>query len=99
VYPRVLRAHGYRRELDALLEANTDPRHPVLPAAAGRLAEEVLLFGTFHEGAELARRWQAHADTLALVAPFGQAPGDILAMIDAVAPHGDNRRARVHCCA
>ncbi len=85
VYPRVLRAHGYRRELDALLEANTDPRHPVLPSQATRLADDVLVFGTYQDAPELCRRWQAHADALALVAPFGVTADDLVATIDAVA--------------
>ena len=84
VYPRVLRAHGYGRELDALLAANSDPRRPVLPARATRLADEVLMFGTYREAAELCRRWHAHADALALVAPFGVPTDDIIATIDAV---------------
>jgi alkanesulfonate monooxygenase SsuD/methylene tetrahydromethanopterin reductase-like flavin-dependent oxidoreductase (luciferase family) len=84
VYPRVLATHGYRPALEALLEANADPRHPVLPAQATRLAEEVLMFGTYDDGPDLARRWQAHADALALVMPFGLAPDAILATIDAV---------------
>jgi hypothetical protein len=80
----VLRAHGYRRELDALLEANTDPRHPVLPSQATRLADDVLVFGTYQDAPELCRRWQAHADSLALVAPFGVTADDLVATIDAV---------------
>jgi alkanesulfonate monooxygenase SsuD/methylene tetrahydromethanopterin reductase-like flavin-dependent oxidoreductase (luciferase family) len=84
VYPRVLRAHGYDRELDALLEANTDPRHPVLPSRATRLANDVLMFGTYDDAPELCRRWQAHADALALVAPFGVPAEDLIATIDAV---------------
>ncbi len=86
VYPRVLRAHGYRRELDALLEANSDPRHPVLPSSAIRLANDVLVFGTYDDAAALCRRWHPHADALALVAPFGVTADDLAAMIDAVAP-------------
>jgi alkanesulfonate monooxygenase SsuD/methylene tetrahydromethanopterin reductase-like flavin-dependent oxidoreductase (luciferase family) len=84
VYPRVLRAHGYHRELDALLEANTDPRHPVLPSQAARLADDVLIFGSYNDAPELCRRWQAHADALALVVPFGVAADDLIATIDAV---------------
>jgi alkanesulfonate monooxygenase SsuD/methylene tetrahydromethanopterin reductase-like flavin-dependent oxidoreductase (luciferase family) len=85
VYPKVLRAHGYHRELDALLEANSDPRRPVLPSQASRLADDVLMFGTYQDAPELCRRWQAHADALALVAPFGVTTDDLVATIDAVA--------------
>lgn len=84
VYPRVLRAHGYDRELAALLEANTDPRHPVLPPGAVRLAEDVLMYGTYADAPALCRRWQAHADAVALVAPFGLPADDVVATIDAV---------------
>lgn len=84
VYPRVLRSHGYHRELDALLEANSDPGHPVLPAQATRLAEDVLMFGTYADAPQLRRRWQAHTDALAIVAPFGVAADDLVAAIDAV---------------
>ena len=83
VYPRVLREHGYHRELDALLEANSDPRHPVLPSRATRLANDVLIFGTYPDAPQLCRRWQAHADALTLVAPFGVTAAEIIAIIDA----------------
>lgn len=86
VYPKVLRAHGYQRELDALIEANDNPHQPVLPSAATRLAEDVLLFGTYDDAAELLRRWQSHADAIALVAPFGLAAEQIRAGIDAFVP-------------
>lgn len=84
VYPRMLREHGYHRELDALLEENQDRRDPVLPSRATRLAEDVLMFGTYDEAAELCGRWQAHADAVTLVAPFGVAADEITTMIDAV---------------
>jgi alkanesulfonate monooxygenase SsuD/methylene tetrahydromethanopterin reductase-like flavin-dependent oxidoreductase (luciferase family) len=89
VYPKVLRAHGYRRELDALLDANTDPRRPVLPAAATRLAEDVLLYGTFEDAPALCRRWQEHTDALALVAPFGLGTDELTAIIDAATREAD----------
>jgi alkanesulfonate monooxygenase SsuD/methylene tetrahydromethanopterin reductase-like flavin-dependent oxidoreductase (luciferase family) len=84
VYPRVLRAHGYGRELDALLEANSDTRNVTLPEQATRLADDVLIFGTYDEAPDLCRRWLNHADALALVAPFGLSADDINATIDAV---------------
>jgi alkanesulfonate monooxygenase SsuD/methylene tetrahydromethanopterin reductase-like flavin-dependent oxidoreductase (luciferase family) len=84
VYPRVLRAHGYRRELDALLEANVDPRQQVLPAGATRLAEDVLMFGTYADAPRVLRHWSTRADTVALVAPFGVGADDIVATLDAV---------------
>lgn len=84
VYPRVLRAHGYGRELDALLEANADSRDLALPSKATRLADDVLIFGTYDDAPGLCRRWLDHADALALVAPFGVSAADINATIDAV---------------
>jgi alkanesulfonate monooxygenase SsuD/methylene tetrahydromethanopterin reductase-like flavin-dependent oxidoreductase (luciferase family) len=84
VYPRVLRAHGYGRELDALLEANGDSRDVALPSKATRLADDVLIFGTYDDAPDLCRRWLDHADALALVAPFGISAADINATIDAV---------------
>jgi hypothetical protein len=83
VYPRVLRGHGYGRELDALLEANGDSRDVVLPSKATRLADDVLIFGTYDEAPDLCRRWLDHADAIALVAPFGISAADINATIDA----------------
>jgi alkanesulfonate monooxygenase SsuD/methylene tetrahydromethanopterin reductase-like flavin-dependent oxidoreductase (luciferase family) len=71
VYPRILRAHGYARELDALLEANPGPRAPRLPGAAERLARDVLIYGTYDEAPEQCREWRKHADGLTAVAPFG----------------------------
>ena len=82
VYPRVLREHGYGAEVDALLEASSDPRHPVLPAAAERLARDVLVFGTHDDAPEVLGRWQRHADQLALVVPFATAADDLLAIVD-----------------
>lgn len=49
LYPRMLREHGYHRELDAILDANPDPHDARLPAAAERLAHDVLLYGTYDE--------------------------------------------------
>ena len=46
------------------------------------------MFGTYHDGPALAGRWQAHADSLALVMPFGGEPDEIIATIDAVASPG-----------
>jgi alkanesulfonate monooxygenase SsuD/methylene tetrahydromethanopterin reductase-like flavin-dependent oxidoreductase (luciferase family) len=86
VYPRVLREWGYGRELDALLEANTDPRRPVLPVAAERLAHEVLLLATHDEAAGACGTWQAAADRLQLVLPFGLPPSGLRAAMSAVAP-------------
>jgi alkanesulfonate monooxygenase SsuD/methylene tetrahydromethanopterin reductase-like flavin-dependent oxidoreductase (luciferase family) len=95
VYPRVLREHGYGSEIDALLEASDDPRHPVLPAAAERLARDVLAFGTYDDAHEVLARWQRHTDQLALVVPFATQLDDLLAIVDSTAtrrPGSDNRR-------
>ena len=84
VYPRVLRAHGYGRELDALLDANRDSRAAVLPAAAERLARDVLLYGTYDEAPALCRAWLDHADALSVVAPFGTPAEHIADSLDAI---------------
>ena len=78
IYPRVLRAHGYGRELDALAEANPDPRDVRLPADAERLAEDVLFYGTFDEVPDLLDRWSTCTDELSLVAPLA-VPADHIA--------------------
>lgn len=85
VYPRVLRAWGYSAEVDALLEANDDPHRPVLPAAAERLARDVLLFGTRDDVAGQRGRWEAHADHVLLVLPFGLAPDELVDVVSGVA--------------
>lgn len=78
LYPKVLCAHGYRSEVTALLEANSDPRAARLPAAAERLAQDVLLYGTYDEAPDLCAAWLEHADELSVVAPFS-VPGDQIA--------------------
>jgi alkanesulfonate monooxygenase SsuD/methylene tetrahydromethanopterin reductase-like flavin-dependent oxidoreductase (luciferase family) len=83
VYPRVLRENGYGSEIDALLEASSDPRTPVLPAAAERLARDVLVFGTHDDTREILAGWQQHADELTLVVPFATELDDLLALVDA----------------
>jgi hypothetical protein len=55
----------------------------MLPPAAERLAHDVLIFGTYGEAPELRRRWHQHADSLALVAPFGVTPDHITDAIEA----------------
>lgn len=97
VYPRMLRAHGYHRELDALLEANPDPHRAKLPAAAERLARDVLLYGTYDEAPQLCRAWLEHADALSAVAPFGVPADRIADAIEAVsvAPRPRDKRQHV----
>ena len=65
VNPRVLRENGYGHEIDALSEASRDPRKPVLPPAAERLARDVLVFGRYDEAKEIVRRLTHHADAIA----------------------------------
>ena len=84
LYPKVLRAHGYHHELDALLNANPDPIDARLPSAAERLAHDVLLYGTYDEAPELRRAWFEHTDALSLVAPFGVSTEQIGASIEAI---------------
>jgi alkanesulfonate monooxygenase SsuD/methylene tetrahydromethanopterin reductase-like flavin-dependent oxidoreductase (luciferase family) len=85
MYPRMLRAHGYDRELDALLDANHDSRGACLPAAAERLARDVLLYGTYDEAPTLCKRWLDHTDALTVVAPFGVPAEHIAESIEAIA--------------
>jgi alkanesulfonate monooxygenase SsuD/methylene tetrahydromethanopterin reductase-like flavin-dependent oxidoreductase (luciferase family) len=85
VYPRVLREWGYAAEIDALIAANTDPRAPVLPAGAVRLAREVLLFGTFGQASAAMSEWRTHADRLALTLPFALAHDDLADVVEALA--------------
>lgn len=86
VYPRVLREWGYAAEVDALLAANVDPRTPVLPRAADRLAQDVLIYGTFADAAHTVSAWQRHADAVALTLPFDLPPRDLTAVLQALAP-------------
>jgi alkanesulfonate monooxygenase SsuD/methylene tetrahydromethanopterin reductase-like flavin-dependent oxidoreductase (luciferase family) len=84
VYPRMLRAHGYDRELDAVLDANRDSPDACLPAGAERLARDVLLYGTYDEAPRLCRAWLEHADALTVVAPFGVPAEHIAQSIEAI---------------
>jgi alkanesulfonate monooxygenase SsuD/methylene tetrahydromethanopterin reductase-like flavin-dependent oxidoreductase (luciferase family) len=84
VYPRMLRAHGYHHELQSLLDANPDPQDAHLPAAAERLARDVLLYGTYEEAPQLCRAWLEHADGLTVVAPFGVPAAQISDAIEAI---------------
>ena len=84
VYPRMLRRHGYHRELDAVLDANPTPNDARLPTAAERLAQDVLLYGTYDEAPQLRRAWRNHTDALALVLPFGVPAGQIADIIEAI---------------
>jgi len=84
VYPRVLREHGYGRELDALLEADHDSLRAGLPAAAERLASDVLLYGTYDEAPALGKAWLDHADALTAVAPFGMPAEHVTESLDAL---------------
>ncbi|MGV1009973.1 MAG: hypothetical protein ACOYBY_15395 [Dermatophilaceae bacterium] len=93
VYPRMLRTHGYGQELDALLDANHDSPHARLPAAAERLARDVLLYGTYDQAPTLCKAWLEHADALSVVAPFGVPAEHIAESMHAIAQvHSRDRR-------
>src|SRR4051794_4473458 len=85
VYPRILRAFGYSAEIDALLEANSDPRRPVLPLAAERLARDVLLFADQANVGAALDDWHSVSDAVSLTLPFGLDPDALTAMVDALA--------------
>jgi alkanesulfonate monooxygenase SsuD/methylene tetrahydromethanopterin reductase-like flavin-dependent oxidoreductase (luciferase family) len=89
LYPSLLRDRfGYATEVDALLEANTDPRRPVLPRAAERLAREVTVLATYDEAPQAVAEWQSACDGLALSLPFGTALDGLEAAVAALAPSG-----------
>ncbi len=88
LYPRMLRDHfGYADEVDALLEANASGGVPRLPAAAERLARDVILMGTYEEAGSVIRDWlDAGADTVDLVLPLGLPEEQLREMLEAAAP-------------
>ena len=88
IYPRMLRERfGYAAEVDALLAANADRDEPVLPDAARRLAQDVLLVATHDELGDATAGWtQAGADRLDLVLPFGLDEAELLTAVRAAAP-------------
>jgi alkanesulfonate monooxygenase SsuD/methylene tetrahydromethanopterin reductase-like flavin-dependent oxidoreductase (luciferase family) len=88
LYPRMLRDHfGYADEVDALLEANANGGVPRLPAAAERLARDVILLGTYEEAGSVIRDWlDAGADTVDLVLPLGLPEEQLREMLEAAAP-------------
>jgi len=96
VYPRVLRERGYGRELDALLDANHDSPSTVLPAAAERLAADVLLYGTYDEAPTLCQAWLDHADALSAVAPFGMPADNITDSLEAISAGSSSPVLGVH---
>ena len=73
-------------EVDALLAANVDRRTPVLPRAAGRLAQDDLTYGTCADAAHTVAAWQRHADAVALTLPFDHPLRDLTAVLQALAP-------------
>jgi alkanesulfonate monooxygenase SsuD/methylene tetrahydromethanopterin reductase-like flavin-dependent oxidoreductase (luciferase family) len=88
LYPRMLRDHfGYADEVDALLEANANGGVPRLPAAAERLARDVILMGTYEEAGSVIRDWlDAGADTVDVVLPLGLPEEQLREMLEAAAP-------------
>ena len=88
LYPRVLRDHfGFAREVDALLDANSDGGAPRLPAGAERLARDVTVMGTYQEAPDAVRLWlEAGADTIDLVLPLGLPEEQLREMLEAAAP-------------
>jgi len=96
VYPRVLREHGYGRELDALLDAERDSLRAGLPAAAERLASDVLLYGTYDEAPALCKEWLEHADALSAVAPFGMPAEYVTESLEAIGAGWHSRVSDAH---
>jgi alkanesulfonate monooxygenase SsuD/methylene tetrahydromethanopterin reductase-like flavin-dependent oxidoreductase (luciferase family) len=87
MYPRMLRDRfGFTAEVDALLAANQDQDEPVLPAAAHRLADDVLIMASAHDLPDAVAQWTlAGADRVDLALPFAVPQADVEAMVAAVA--------------
>jgi alkanesulfonate monooxygenase SsuD/methylene tetrahydromethanopterin reductase-like flavin-dependent oxidoreductase (luciferase family) len=88
LYPRMLRERfGFADEVEALLAANAGGGAPRLPAAAERLAREVIVMGTYDEAPRVVRRWlEAGADTINLVLPLSAPEPQLREMLEATAP-------------
>jgi alkanesulfonate monooxygenase SsuD/methylene tetrahydromethanopterin reductase-like flavin-dependent oxidoreductase (luciferase family) len=93
LYPRMLRERfGFAEEVEALLDANRDGGTPRLPAAAERLAREVILMGTYAEAPSAVRAWfEAGADAIDLVLPLGLPEEQVHEMLQAAAPAGSEQ--------
>jgi alkanesulfonate monooxygenase SsuD/methylene tetrahydromethanopterin reductase-like flavin-dependent oxidoreductase (luciferase family) len=88
LYPRMLSERfGFAREVEALLAANAGGGPPTLPAAAERLARDVLVMATYDEAREAVRDWlDAGADTIDLVLPLAVPEQQLREMLEAAAP-------------
>jgi alkanesulfonate monooxygenase SsuD/methylene tetrahydromethanopterin reductase-like flavin-dependent oxidoreductase (luciferase family) len=88
LYPQMLSERfGFAREVEALLDANAGGGPPRLPAAAERLAREVIAMGTYEEAPGVARDWlEAGADTIDLVLPLARPEQQLREMVEAAAP-------------
>ena len=90
LYPRMLRERfGYGAEIDALLAANSDPRRPVLPRAAERLARDVTLMATFDDVVRALAEWQDCSDRIGVILPFGAEPSELERLVDTLAPFAE----------
>ena len=88
LYPRMLgERFGFAREVEALLAANANGGPPRLPAAAERLARDVIVMGTYDEAPAAVRLWlEAGADTIDLVLPLAVPEQQLREMLEAGAP-------------
>jgi alkanesulfonate monooxygenase SsuD/methylene tetrahydromethanopterin reductase-like flavin-dependent oxidoreductase (luciferase family) len=88
LYPRMLRDRfGFRREVEALLAANTSGGPPRLPAAAERLAREVTVMGSYDQAPDAVRAWlETGVDTIDLVLPLGVPEEQLRELLEAAAP-------------
>jgi alkanesulfonate monooxygenase SsuD/methylene tetrahydromethanopterin reductase-like flavin-dependent oxidoreductase (luciferase family) len=88
LYPRMLRDRlGFATEVEALLDANANGGPPELPAAADRLARDVIVTGTYEEAPQAVSAWlEAGADAIDLVLPFGLPEEQLHEMLQAAAP-------------
>jgi alkanesulfonate monooxygenase SsuD/methylene tetrahydromethanopterin reductase-like flavin-dependent oxidoreductase (luciferase family) len=88
LYRRMLSERfGFAYEVEALLAANANGGAPRLPAAAERLARDVIAMGTYDEAPGAVRHWlEAGADTIDLVLPLGVPEPQLGEMLEAAAP-------------
>ena len=78
---------GFAPEVEALLAANANGGPPRLPTEAERLAQDVIVMGTYDEAPSVVRLWlEAGADTIDLVLPIAVPEQQLREMLEAAAP-------------
>ena len=86
IYPALLADRFGMREAVEAVRASDGV---ALPAAAGRLADEVTLFGTYEDAAERVAAWRAAgADSVSFVLPPGRPEEELRRLVDVAASVG-----------